>query len=213
MSYRLNGLKPRGRTGMLIRIVAILLVIVGAAGFTAPFWIDVAIKDVGGIEMPLVQIEDVAVSADNRVFFALTHLGRIQVYDRSGRFVRNFPINNSGGVFCLDLVDDRLKVYVARRDVADEFDLDGRSIRLNAPIDEKQYSAACRSDARVRSVESTFGAVTVALADGHPPLTFQRKWWHYLAFGPFGSWLMFVVGLFLWPEWRRAIFKRVFGQS
>lgn len=198
---------------MLIRIVSIVLVIVGGAGFLAPFWIGAAIKDTGAIEMPLVEVEDVAASADGRMFFAIMHLGRVQVYDGAGKFVRNFPVDNGGGAFCLDLVGDRLTVYVARRDAADEFDLDGRTIRLNTPIDEKQYDTACRYDARVRSVESTFEAVRIAFADGRPPLTLARAWWHYLAFGPFGSWLTFAVGLVLWPEWRRAVLRRMFRQS
>jgi len=127
---------------MLIRLFAISLVIIGAAGFVAPFWIGAAIKDAGAIEMPLVEIEDVAVSGNNRLFFALTHLGRIQIYDGTGKFLRNFPVDNSSGAFCLDLVGDRLTAYVARRDAADEFDLDGRSIRLNTQIDERLYNTA-----------------------------------------------------------------------
>jgi hypothetical protein len=198
---------------MLVRIASIFLVIVGAAGFTAPFWIDSVVKDAGAIELPLVEIEDSAVSDDGRVFFALMPLGRIQIYDGAGKFVRNFPIDSSGGAFCLDVDGNRITVAIARRDAADEIDLGGRPLRLNAPIDEKQYSVACQSDPRVRSVERTWETVVVKFADDRPSLTLNRKWWHYLAYGPFGSWLMFMVGLLLWPEWRRAIFKRMFGRG
>lgn len=194
---------------MLIRALALLLIVVGAAGFLAPFWLG---PSANSIELPLVEIEDVA-AEDDRLFFALMHLGHVQVYARDGTFIRNFHVDNAGGAFCLDGTDGKLTVAVARRDAADTLDLDGRPIQLNAPITEEQYSATCARDPDLRAVDESLADVTVFFADGRPPLTIKRRWWHYLAYGPFASWFLFALGLILWPEWRRAIWKRIRGGS
>ena len=165
-------------------------------------------KGVEAIELPLVQIEDVAVAHDNRIYFALMHLARVQVYTGNGRFIRNIPISNSGGAFCVDVTDNRLTVTVARRNAADDFDLDGRPAGRDRRITEEQYAQVCRRDLRIKSVDWTVSDVTLSFADGNR-LTFARQLWHYLALGPFWSWLMFAIALFLWPEWRRGILKQI----
>lgn len=198
---------------MFVRLISIALIVVGAAGFVAPFWIGAAFDDIGAVELPLVEINDVAVSDDGRVFFALNHLGRIQAHAPDGKFLRNFRVDNAGGSFCIDVAGDQLTASVARRDALDEFDLNGAPIRLNTPISDEQYDIACRRDPGIRFLDESFEAVTVAFADGRAPLKLQRKWWHYFAYGPIGSWLVLVAGLLLWPEWRHAILKRIRGEK
>lgn len=177
---------------MLIRILAVALIVVGAAGFLLPFWL----KGGQNTELPLAEIADAATAAD-RVFFALTSIGRVQVYSREGAFLYNFPVNNSGGTFCLDATADRLTVAVARRDAADTFDLSGRLLQSNQPINETQYDDACRSDPNIASIDRALTGVSVTFTDGRQPLTVHRQWWHYIALGPLGSWLLFALGILL----------------
>ena len=192
---------------MLIRLLSAALIVIGLAGFVAPFWIG-SVKSIGAIELPLVEIEDVAVAHDKRIYFALMHLARVQVYAGDGRFIRNFPVASAGGAFCIDVTDDRLTVTVARRDAADDYDLDGNPIGRDRFITEEQYYDTCRRDPRLRSVDWTVSEVTLTLANGNR-LTFARQPWHYLALGPFWSWLMFAIGLILLPGWRRGILRRM----
>ncbi len=196
---------------LFVRLLSIVLIIIGFAGFSAPFWFG-AVKGAESIELPLAAIEDVAVGDDGGLYFALMHLGRVQVYSREGNFVRNFPISNSGGAFCLSIAGDRLTVAVARRDAADEFDLDGKPLSRDAHLTDGQYAEVCRRDERVRFVDWAVGAVTLTFADGRH-VTLARQLWHYAALGPFWSWLMFMIGLALWPEWRRGIFNRIMGRK
>ena len=113
-----------------VRLLSIALFAVGIVGFSSPFWLGM-VKGIEVIELPLAEIEDVAVSDDKRIYFALMHLARVQVYDGNGRFIRNFEVETSGGMFCLDIDGDRLTVAVARRSAFDEFDLDGRRVSRN----------------------------------------------------------------------------------
>lgn len=192
---------------MLIRLLAVTFFVVGLAGFVAPFWIG-SLTGVETVELPLAEIEDVSVANDGRIYFALMHLGRVQVYATDGTFIRNFSVRNSGGAFCLEIVESRLIVSVARRDEADEFDLDGKLVHGERPINEDQYRDACRNEASIRALDQALDAVTVKFTDGRS-LRIERKLWHYLALGPFWSWFMFVIGMFLLPEWRRGVFRQL----
>jgi hypothetical protein len=196
---------------IFIRLLSAALFVIGLGGFLAPFWLG-SVQNAGTIELPLVEIEDVAVAHDGRIYFALMHLARLQIYTGDGRFIRNIPVSNAGGAFCLDVTDNRLTVAVARRDAADTFDLDGHPSTFDTPIDEDRYHDVCRRDPRIKSVDWTVSEVTLNYTDGRR-LIFQRQVWHYAALGPFWSWLMFAIALFLWPEWRRGVLKRMWGSS
>lgn len=192
---------------ILIRLLSIVLFVIGVAGFAAPFWIE-SVKGIETIELPLAEIEDVAIAHDNRIYFALMHLARVQVYLGNGRFIGSFAVENRGGAFCLDTEGDRLTVAVARRDAFDVFDLDGKLLNRNLMITGGGYAQACRPDPRIRSVDWAIREATLNFTDGRR-LVFARQFWHYLALGPFWSWLLFILALFLWPEWRRGILEQM----
>ncbi len=192
---------------MFIRMIAFILVVIGAAGFFMPFWIGAVVSDLSKLELPLSEVSDVAVSEDGEIYFALTFLGRIQKYSASGEFIQGLDVDSGGGQFCLTLAERELAVYVARRDAVDKYDLAGNVIRLNAPIDENTYRKSCIWDERVRSIDYSINKVSVLLSDANEPISIRRRLWHCFAPGPFASWLIFVVGLTLIPEWRRAVFS------
>lgn len=192
---------------MVIRLIAITLVLIGAAGFFMPFLVGFVSDDPERLELPLAEISDIAVSADNELFFALMFAGRIQKYSGSGEFIDSFDVDSAGGHFCLDLAGDRLTVSVARRDAADEYDLSGSLIHKNIPVDESRFETSCKFDSKIRSIGYAFDRITLSFADGAAPVIIKRKLWHYLAPGPFVSWAIFMVGLILFPEWRRGVIR------
>lgn len=196
---------------MFIRLLSAALFIIGFAGFVAPFWLG-SVKGIETLELPLAAIEDVAVAPDGRIYFALMHLGRVQVYNHGARFIRNVPVENRGGAFCLDIDGSRLTVAMARRDAYDVFDLEGLLLSRDTKITDRRYAEACRPDPHIKSVDWAVSEITLNFADGHR-LVFPRQLWHYLALGPFWSWLMLAIALFLWPEWRRGILRQFRGKK
>lgn len=189
------------------RLLSIVLFVVGFAGFTAPFWLG-SVKGVEAIELPLTEINDVSVSGDGRLYFALMHLSRVQVHDSQGRFIRNFAVDNSGGGFCLDIDGDRLTVAVARRNASSEFDLDGRQLSGDTRLVDRRYEDICKPDPRLRSVDWAVSEIMLTFAD-NSRLSIARQPWHYLALHVFLSWFFVVIALFLWPEWRRGVLKQL----
>jgi hypothetical protein len=194
---------------MLIRLFAGFLIVIGFAGFTLPFWIRSTAKMPADIELPLVEVEDVAVTDAGELIFALTSAGHIQKYTSSGAFIGSYPVDFWGGAFCLAMSGDHVMVYVARRHGMDELDLNGQVLRKDVVITDEQYRAACHCDEHVRSIAQSFGGLVVTFNDGKPQLSIARRPWHYLAFGPLGSWLVLVLGLLLFPEWRRGVLRQI----
>ncbi len=197
---------------MIIRLVASSLILIGASGFFMPLWIGFAIRHLGAQEMPLSLIEDIAVSNDNHLYLALMFTSRVQKYSSDGKFVSSFGVNSVGGIFCIDAGSDRLTINFGRRDATDEFELDGRPTRLNMPTDKTRPRGInrygdCAIDSQIRSLDWSLHAVSVMLVDNRPAVTIKRQAWHYVALHPFASWLIGGVGLFLFPEWRRAVLR------
>ncbi len=169
----------------MVRVVAILLVVVGAVGFSVPFWFGAVNEETPALEMPLVEISDVAVTRDNRVFFALMPLGRVQSYSADGKFLRSYVVQVPSGSACL----------------APKADTDAVAGRGMDTLLVSEYWPSrrdtCSLDPPVKSVEWWLTSVTVAFTDGRPPLTIGRAWWHYFALGPFGSFLLLALGWLL----------------
>ncbi len=194
---------------LFIRIVSAFLVVVGTAGFFLPFWFGSLGERAAEIELPVAQVEDVAVSPDGHLFVALIHAARIQKYTANGEFVLNFPVGSGGGTYCIAIAGDRLYVDVGRRRAIDELDLSGRPIKLDVPRGERTEPGGCELDEAILDVEETFTGLRISFVDDRASLVIKPKYWHYLMWGPFGSWLMAIVGLFLWPEWRRGLLKMI----
>lgn len=195
---------------MNIRLIAIVMVAIGLAGFFMPFWIGSLPKGATALELPVADVADAAVSDSGELFIGLGFLGRVQKYSATGQFLENFALESSGGAFCLDIRDDVLTVYMARRDAAGQYGLDGNLIRRDIPISEQKYRESCALDPAIEGIEYAFDSVTVVLKDANQPINIDRQAWHYLAYNPFVSWLLFVVGLALIPEWRNAVFGKFF---
>jgi len=181
---------------MFFRLLSAVLFFIGLAGFTAPLWLG-SVKGIETIELPLSHIDDVAVAPDGRIYVAVMHIGRVQVYDSTASFMRNINIENRGGAFCVEIADDQLTVAVARRDAYDVFDLDGRLLSRDTKITDRRYAEACRRDPRIKSVDWSVNEVILNFADGNR-LNVARQPWHYLALGPFWSWLTLFIALVLW---------------
>ncbi len=197
-----------------LTLIGIGLSFVGAAGFFLPFILQTSFRNDRAIELPVVDVKDVAVAPNGDIYFALMHAARIQRYTGVGRFVSSFGVNSAGGIFCIDIVGRTLQVHVARRDATDWLDLDGKMLRENMLEDAGVNYLPCQRDVQVAELIGTWRSVEVQFTDGRPPITIMRRAWHRLAMGPFLSWLTFAVGLFLMAWWREGVLRMMgFGKK
>jgi hypothetical protein len=182
----------------MIRFIALVLIVVGVVGLSIPFWINSLIKDDPTIEMPLSMVSDAAVSPDGRVFVGIAPLGRVQIYSADGSFLSSFSVDFDSGTVCIDAMDAPPIPIQDARVKTGEVVVDGLRIREYWP--SRRFH--CRIDPPVHSINWWPISVNVIFDDGRPPLTFRRAWWHYLALGPFASFLTMVLGFLLWPGQR-----------
>lgn len=191
---------------MGIRAIAFILVVTGLAGFLLPFWIGV-FGDLEEVELPLSTIDDIAISEDGELFFAISFLARVQQYSSDGKFLRGFDVSTAGGMFCLALTNEQLEAHIARRNAYDTFNLKGKPIRENSPADYVSMRNICQLDPQIELANYGLTSVSIKLKEETAPIIINRKLWHYLVLHPFASWFMFVIGLFLFPEWRHGVFS------
>jgi hypothetical protein len=177
----------------LIRFIALMLIVIGAVGFSLPFWINNVIKNDPAIEMPLSMISDAAVSPDGRVFVGIAPLGRVQIYSANGNFLRSFSVDFPSGTVCLDAMDAPPMPVEDSRVQTAELIIEGLRVREYWP--SRRFS--CRLDASVKSVTWWPTSVIVSFTEGRPPLALARAWWHYFALGPFVSFLTLAIGMLL----------------
>lgn len=188
----------------MVRIIGFVLAIIGAVGFSLPFWINTVIKDDPTIEMPLTEIGDAAVSPDGLLFVSLMPLGRIQTYTPDGRFLRSFSVDAPSGAVCLDAMDAPPMPVQDRRVQTIELVVEGLRVREFWPA----RNFDCRVDPPVKVVTWWPASVVVTFSDGRPPLTLRRLWWHYFALGPFWSFLTMMIGSMLWSRWQGEPWRR-----
>jgi hypothetical protein len=165
----------------MIRVIGAALAIVGALGLSVPFWFGAVNEGTPELEMPLVDITDVAVSRDNHVFFALMLLDRVQSYSADGMFLRSYAAHSPSDSACLD--------YVGEAGLSQP-NIDGLLIHEYWP----SRHHACSLDPPVRAMNWELTATTVTFTDGRPPLVIKRAWWHYAALGYFESFLLLAFG-------------------
>lgn len=193
---------------MVIRYIALFFTVLGAAGFFFPFWIGL-FGALENVELPLSTVDDIAVSTEGDVFIANSFLGRVHKYSPEGKFLHSFVVDAGGGLICLVSTAQHLEVHAARRDAFDTFDFNGNSIRQNSPSHSADFSDHCDLDQKIDYVSHQITFTSIKLSEKDTPIVIRKRIWHYLVFNPFVSWLTFVIGLFLFPEWREGVFSRL----
>ena len=194
---------------MFIRIFSGILILLGGVGFTLPHELGkvlTGLKNDHEIELRLSDIEDVALTDDGHLVFALAYAGRLQVYSPSGEFRRSFGVDAKGGGFCLKIKDDLIRVEIGRGRTTSHYTIDGTLIAADVGADEPREPFGCSPSPGIQDWKGSFSRVEVMLAEGEEPVTIRRRPWHHIARGPGGAWLMAMIGLFLFPEWRNAVF-------
>lgn len=81
-------------------------------------------------ELPLGNAEGIVVSNDGRIYLGLQFYGTIQSYDTNGKYLKNWNVDNLGGAFSLDIIDDVIIVATRRGNKLTKYDLDGNELSI-----------------------------------------------------------------------------------
>lgn len=80
---------------------------------------------------PLSTVEDVAVDRDGQVYVALAYYGRIQIYDKSGKFIRGIFVDAHGGAFCLNFdKEGHIEITTAKGQKEITMDRNGKILKI-----------------------------------------------------------------------------------
>lgn len=109
------------RASYIIRIVGILLMLIGSAGFAAGFLLHRINRfgyhpsNLNSFELPLGDLEGIAVDSEGNVYCGAQFYSRVQVYDAEGKFLYGRFVDSAGGSFRIRInEDDRLEVATVR---------------------------------------------------------------------------------------------------
>ncbi len=91
-----------GSSKRMVRVMALggmILLFLGFGGFMAGAVFATGANGFvpSGFEMPLGDLESVAVDAEGRIYTSAGFYSRIQVYDRTGQFLRGWFVDAGGG--------------------------------------------------------------------------------------------------------------------
>ncbi len=197
---------PLSRRAWALKLSACALLLLGCVGWFGgaltsllkPAWIS------SETQLPLGDLESVALDSQGRIYCGLAFYSRIQVYDEQGRFLRGWWVDGGGGMLRLHMAEgDRLEVEAARKNRVFTFDLNGSLIESNQQT-ETQRKVSDRldqlpvTDARGRTyaIRNRFFWPHVVREDQAGRTTVvSTPWYLWPIMGPLPAWIFFAIGL------------------
>ena len=194
----------------VIRAVAVLLGTIGFIGFMAG-----PVITLGGVEipdeyeLPLGDLEGIAVDSEGNIYCGAQFYHRVQVYDSEGHYIRGTFINSSGGAFRIRInPDDQLEVATARNDKLYRFEKNGTLVTELSDVGyyfdefgesgETQYHDV-RQNATYRIRWSPLGAYVVKKSASRERKVVIRTPFHKRLFqGPCPAWFFAMVGALIY---------------
>jgi len=98
-------------------IINILLITNILIGFFSFFGIDIlsSMSKKYNIELPLVDAEGIAVDSMNNIYIGSPFYGILQIYDKTGKFIKNWEVLTYGGGFYIKILkNDTIAIYPYR---------------------------------------------------------------------------------------------------
>lgn len=160
------------------------------------------------IELPNTEIaNNIVASPSGEIFVGSTFHSRIQKYDASGAFRKGWEIYSNGGRFCMEREKTALVVRVARGNFIAFYDFKGNLIRSTTY--KGQDVGTCEPDTSIKRVEKMWTGLRITMAaDPSRKIVIRRRGWHYLAPGPFPSFVIYVIGLILYVGGPREFWRQ-----
>jgi hypothetical protein len=196
------------KTRYVIRIIAVSFLVGGGMGFlacplTSVFGCRLGILD--SLELPLGQLEGIAVDFEGNIYCGLQSYSRVQVYNPEGEFLYGKFINCSGGAFRIRInEDDQLEVATARNDKLYLSEKDGTIVREWSDVghyfsDFGKTGETRFEDKRENVIYSRRGSLWDAHifkrdSSGQETVIIRTPFHKWVFQGPLPAWLFFVIG-------------------
>ncbi len=176
------------------RIISTLLVVVGFVGFLSGSYFYGR-----SVEIPLGDINGFVVDKDDNIYIGCAFYERVQVYNKEGEFIKNWPIEAYGGMFYMSKTEkDEILITTARGDDQVLYDKNGK-ILSKKNIDHQTFMESendWRTFTSDKGVEYEIkGSLFQKIVKLNPAQTIiNQNALLQLIKGPFNVWLLAVIG-------------------
>ncbi|MBN2295349.1 MAG: hypothetical protein JXM70_23160 [Pirellulales bacterium] len=198
------SLKKRKRLILkgVLQVLACLFVIAGGigwfSGFIPPLWIN------SSYEMPLGDLQGIAVDSSDNIYCASQFYHRVQKYDSTGNFLMGFPIDTSGAFRIRINQSDDLEVATVRDDDYYRFSPDGELLeKKNDDLYDSfgsQNEDQCQGpDSSVYQIHSRFmfPVVVKTSPKGKKKIVVSTPFKKWIFMGPFPAWFFWMIGVLI----------------
>jgi hypothetical protein len=165
------------------------------------------------LELPLGDVQDIAVDNDGNILLALGFYGRIQLYDSAGRFQRGWPAGARGGSFTVAFRNGAVVAsYASRRGSTVLFDRNGKRLSEQAEAAPPNHGGGASSitlpEGGTLQMQHRFlWPALVRQKDGITSTVVTGPWYLRPITGPLPTWLLIVAGSLLSREQPRGSAK------
>lgn len=200
-----------------INFIAGLLILLGGIG-----WFGGAFLGISGgrgvattVELPLGDLNSLAVDSHGHIYVGLGFYSRVQQYDNAGRFLRSWPIDAGGGPFRLRVNEqDEIEVATARTNGYFRFNSTGKLLEGFLSEDDADDQMRSFPDLlRVKVADGTiyvarrlllFPAIRKEHTDGSSITLVSVPFYKWVLMGPFPASLFWFIAILLlnWKDGR-----------
>ncbi len=110
---------------IIVNIALLFFVIIGLAGFFGLDFLNSRANN-NNAELPLSDIQGIAVDSLDNIYLGLGIFGKVQIYDKNGNFIKSWDVQSNGGAFYIGISeDDNIAIYSVRADEKNIYDKNG----------------------------------------------------------------------------------------
>lgn len=196
-------------------IVSYILMLIGAVGFIGGGLVGMKFINYKN-EVPLGGIHGFVVDKNGTIYIGLGAYGKVQVYDKNGKFIGNWDVRASGGAFHIDLTEDEnILISTARGNRKILYDKEGKVMSINIIENiytkaEKSWDSFTTQQGEEYEVKGWMFPKVVRISPDNKVIVKQGLFMHLLK-APLPSWLIAAIGVillyFLAPDKRNKVEK------
>ena len=196
--------EPPCRLARWMRRLGIALTLCGAVGWFGAVLKCAGLFDLpGNIEVPLGDLEGIAVDADGNIYCGTPFWQRVQVYDQEGSFIRGWSVDAGGGMFRIRTdKDGYIHAATARGGMHYTYRPDGT---LVSEAEEPEllgtfqaYSIVADDGSRYDICSpNLFPNIVKTDENGQSRRVVGPRWHLWLIQGPFPAFILFAVGVLM----------------
>ena len=210
------------KTKFIVHAVAALFLAIGSIDFIGGALVGNVVKFPDGFELPLGDLQGIAVDSDGNIYCGVQYYSRVQVYDSEGNYIRGTFIDSAGGAFRIRInPDDQLEVATARNDKLYRFGKGGTLLTELSDVgyyfqefgksSETQYHDV-RQNATYQIRWSFLGAYVVKKsASGERKVIVKTPFHKWLFQGPSPAWFFWMIAVLIYACMNKHSLKHILG--